>query len=363
VYRIESGRDAGKWIAQVDLGWTDTGTRIRPRKVRATEREAKAALKLLLERRQEGVRRVTTVHEWLDYWLADVIAPHRSTATLATYTGAMRWAKAGLSNRVGLLDLKPQHIRQLQATMRTRGASEARIHYVTTILGITMRAAIAEQMLIRSPVQPVLDRMERPETTRRKALTWAAATAAVDATTDPRTRARLAVGFMAGLRPSEAIGLRWEDIDLATGDDGIARGVLRVRGQIGRHGDDRGERVKLKTRRSRRDIPLEPVAASILTAWSAAAPVSPWVFPGHGATRPVSYDTDRAAFVAALKATGAPVITPHGARATFTSRLLDRGVSVAVAARLLGDLPETLIKHYARSSEGIEREAMRALEG
>ena len=35
---------------------------------------------------------------------------------------------------------------------------------------------------------------------------------------------------------------------------------------------------------------------------------------------------------------------------------------MAVAAKLLGDKPETLIRHYARSSAGIERDAIRELE-
>jgi len=167
---------------------------------------------------------------------------------------------------------------------------------------------------------------------------------------------------MAGLRPSEAIGLRWEDLELAD-DGGVWHGTLHVEGQIGRHGVAAGQYVDPKSRHSRRAVPLEAGAAAILAAWRDLAPESAWVFPGASLERPVRYETDRAWFVAALTSAGVPAITPHGARATFTSRLLDRGVSVAVAARLLGDLPETLIKHYARSSEGIEREAVRALEG
>lgn len=362
VYRIESGRDAGKWCAQVDLGWTPEGTRSRPRRIAATEREAKTALKGLLERRDAGVRQVTTVHEWLDYWLTQVVGAQRRPSTVAVYGAGVDWAKRGLSAHLTLLDLGPQHIRQLHATMRTAGASSTRVYDVTTILSRALNQAVTDQRILRNPATPILAAMRRPATTNRAALTWAQAVAAIDATTDPRARARLTVGFLAGLRPSEAIGLHWADIDLSD-DAGSWRGVLHVRGQIGRHGADTGRYVLTKSVRSQRAVPLEPVAAAILADWRTVAPESAWVFPGTDPAKPIRYDPDRRRWADALAMAGAPPITPHGARATFTSRLLDRGVSVAVAARLLGDLPETLIKHYARSSEGIEREAMRELEG
>jgi integrase len=364
VYRIRSGRDAGRWCAQVDLGWTDKGTRNRPRRFPKpnTETAAKILLKELLKRRDAGVREIRTAHDWLGYWLEHVIRPSSAPATYATYRQAVRWAKSGISERTSLLDLKPQHIRQMQATMRAAGASPARVWYVTATLNTCLNAALSEQLLIRNPVKPVLEKTIRPEGVKRAALVWDDAMTAIDRTTDPRTRARLVVGFMAGLRPSEAIGLRWDNIDLLD-DGGVWRGVLHVDGQMGRHGTAAGQRVEPKSRNGFRPVPLEPSAAAILAAWRAVAPESVWVFPGANPERPVRYETDRAWFVRALEAAGVPAITPHGARATFSTRLLDQGVSVAVAARLLGDLPETLIRHYARSTEGIEREAMKALEG
>lgn len=364
VFRIESGRDAGKWCAQVDLGWTPRGTRNRPRRIRATEREAKSALKELLELREAGVTRIETVHQWLNYWLEHVVAPESAPNTLRAYTTALdMWVKPGISPHVMLIALDARHLRQMQATMRAKGASPNRVWYATNVLGIALNAAVKDRLLPRSPVAPLLAAMTKPEATPRAALTWAEATALLDATTDLRHRAWFACSFMSGLRPSEVLGIRRQDVDLTCDDTSVWRGMLRVRGQIGRFGDETGMYVKTKTARSVRDVPLEPIAAATIAAWLDAAPDSPWLFPGRRPSEPMVYETYRVQWKAALAAGGARVISPHGARATFGTRLLDCGVSPAVAGKILGDRPETLLKHYARSSEATERAAMKALEG
>lgn len=363
MYRLKSGRDAGKWVAQVDLGWTPEGKRNRPRRVRATKREADAEMKKLLELRDTGVRNIENVHRWLDYWLEEVIAPHRAPNTYRAYSNAIAAIRPGIPKTVTLVAFDARHVRQAQAVMRAAGKSPARIREATSILSFAFGQAVRDRMLPRSPVAPVLAAMPKHESTPRAELTWAETVDALDATTDPQHRAWFAASFMTGLRPAETLGLRRDDLDLERDDTGIWHGVLHVRRQLGTRGDEAGTRVKTKTRRSVRDVPLEPLAASILAAWVDAAPESPWLFPGRKPSQPTSYRSYLAGWKTALAAAGARPISPHGARATFATRLLDRGVSPAVAAKILGDLPETLMRHYARSTAATEREAMRALEG
>ncbi len=361
VYQLETGRDAGKWVAQVDLGYSPDGRRLRPRRVRPTERQAKEALRELLKLRAASVTEISTVHAWLDHWLEHVIAPNRAASTHATYSGALSHAKSGLPRNLLLIGLRAEHVRVMQAKLRDDGLTPARVRYVTDVLGVAVNAAVGEKRLPSSPVKHVLKQMPKPLHVKTPALTWSQAVKALDATTDPRTRARLVLGFWCGLRPSEALGVRWDDIDL-TEDGGVWRGTLHIHGQIGRHGAAVGQYVKPKSTNGDRRIPLEPVAADVLATWRDECD-SPWVLPHpDDPSRPIRYETDRTTFQAALRAAEVPAITPHGARATFTSRLLDRGVSVAVAARLLGDDPRTLVKHYARTEPGVEREAIAALE-
>lgn len=359
VYRIESGRDKGKWVAQVDLGWSASGQRLRPRKVRATEREAKAALRELLERRDAGVVKIETVHQWLDHWMEHIVTPTMRPQSIATRKSAVVWMKRGIGSKVTLLELAPQHVRAMQATMRRADASRRRILDVTATLGTALNVAIVDRLMVRSPVPSVLAATRKPQRTPHAELTWDQAIHVTDHTADPQMRARLAVSLMAGLRPSEVLGLRWADVDLAQDEAGVWRGEIHIRGQRGRLGQTY---APAKTDRSVRTVPLEPVAAAILAAWHQDAE-SEWLFPSSvTAAAPMSQNSDRRRWAATLAAAGVPSITPHGARSTFATRLLDQGVSIAVAAALIGDKPETLLRHYARSSRGIEREAIKALE-
>src|SRR5690606_41899393 len=65
-------RPDGKWVARVEAGWTDRGTRRRISRVRATEAEAKRALRDLQRELAEGTAvggGKVTVKAWADEWL------------------------------------------------------------------------------------------------------------------------------------------------------------------------------------------------------------------------------------------------------------------------------------------------------
>lgn len=65
-----------------------------------------------------------------------------------------------------------------------------------------------------------------------------------------------------GLRRCEALGLAWEDVD-------FANGIVHVRFQLKRVKDNGLRRVRLKSKKSRRTLPLPlpKVAADALRAW------------------------------------------------------------------------------------------------
>src|SRR5207248_2376455 len=64
-----------------------------------------------------------------------------------------------------------------------------------------------------------------------------------------RLEALYAVALALGLRQGEALGLRWQDIDLDAGTLSVRVALQRVRG-------DRPRLVEPKTRQSRRTLPL-----------------------------------------------------------------------------------------------------------
>jgi len=70
---------------------------------------------------------------------------------------------------------------------------------------------------------------------------------------DPADRPFWATAFYTGLRRGELIGLRWEDVDLATGVIHVRRGWDAVEGEIAP-----------KSRQGRRDVPVPAVLRDYL---------------------------------------------------------------------------------------------------
>jgi integrase len=87
-----------------------------------------------------------------------------------------------------------------------------------------------------------------------------------------RVDAQLVFGFscLAGLRPSETAGLKWEDLST----DGW---VMIQRGVVGRNVDE------VKTPGSAASVPLIPLMKDLLNRWweKSGKPVSGWVFPNQ----------------------------------------------------------------------------------
>ncbi len=87
-----------------------------------------------------------------------------------------------------------------------------------------------------------------------------------------RERAAISVEYGNGLRISEAIGLKWSDVDFEQGLATVTKAI--VKGHIG----------DVKTEISRKLVPLHPCQLADLRAWRAIAPYpgnDDWIFASH----------------------------------------------------------------------------------
>ena len=87
-----------------------------------------------------------------------------------------------------------------------------------------------------------------------------------------RERAAISVEYGNGLRISEAIGLKWSDVDFEQGLATVTKAI--VKGHIG----------DVKTEVSRKRVPLHPYQLADLRAWRAIAPYpgdGDWIFASH----------------------------------------------------------------------------------
>jgi site-specific recombinase XerD len=128
-------------------------------------------------------------------------------------------------------------------------------------------------------------------------------------------RAILMTAYAAGLRVSEVVALRVDDID-------SKRMVIHVRQGKGRKD---------------RDVMLSPRLLEILRAYWKATRPRPWLFPGQIQGRPVTEATVyRACVKAASAAKLGKHVTVHTLRHSFATHLLEAGTNLRTIQLLLG---------------------------
>jgi site-specific recombinase XerD len=144
-----------------------------------------------------------------------------------------------------------------------------------------------------------------------------------------KTRTALTTAYAAGLRASEAVGLRIDDID-------SGRMVIRIR--HGKGGKDRY-------------VMLSAQLLGILrTYWRLARPRD-WLFPGRDESRPIDVQVLYAACRSACAAAGLGNTLRH----SFATHLLENGTDLRIIQVLLGHSNLSSTARYTQVSTGLIR--------
>jgi integrase/recombinase XerD len=131
-----------------------------------------------------------------------------------------------------------------------------------------------------------------------------------------RNRMALTTAYASGVRVSELVALRAEDID-------SARMLIHVR-----QGKGNKERI----------VPLaQTLLAGLRDYWRLARPKGGWLFPGQRPDQPVSVHTIQKACLEARRAAGLKKpVTVHSLRHSFATHLLEAGTDIRTVQALLG---------------------------
>jgi integrase len=237
-----SQRPDGRWVARVDLGWRD-GKRRRKAIYGKTRREVAGRLtKTLLDVQQGAVLpdERQTVAQFLNRWLEHKRTRLRPRAWL-TYEQAVRLHLVPGIGTVRLARLSPGQLETwFQRHQTDDGASARNIRYARTVL----RAALGQARkwrLVSDNVAALVD-PPRHQVKEIQPLTPEQARALLEHVKDHRLGALVSVATAVGLRLGEALGLRWQDVDL----DG---GILSIRQALERSGGDGPARRALNAER------------------------------------------------------------------------------------------------------------------
>jgi integrase len=150
--------------------------------------------------------------------------------------------------------------------------------------------------------------------------------------------ARLHIALLCGLRQGEALGLRWQDVDLETGLIEVRNQVQKIDGEL--------QLTGLKTDRSRRCVALtsasleslkehRQLVASMKKVSGIAWQENDFVFPHlNGTAHPATLDYD--SWKRSLRLCGIKTRRLHDARHTAATLMYSQGVGIEVISRALG---------------------------
>lgn len=289
----------------------------------------------------------TTVAKGLDTWLA---AQRVEGSTKAGYTAAANFWKAAsyhdtdLTLTLGpvpLRSLKPSHIQT--AIARRPELSGKTINNYRSALNGALELAMRDKIIRENPAAGLpwaKWQKEPPDPFTPEERDKIVANAAAK---HPGQVANMVRFWMwSGLRTGELLGLRWANVDLASGTALVKEAKVR------------GERKGTKTSVAR-TVRLNSQALSALTAQKACTFLKgEEVFqdPRHGEAWGTEANFRKVFWVPLLKALGIRYRRPYQCRHTYATAMLHANMNPAMCAKQLGHDVKVFLTIYAKWIEG-----------
>jgi integrase len=343
-----------KWVVRVDGIDTETGKH-RPRQL-GTYPSQRSALKAA---RSASVQARVATRDTVG-WLVRRYVASRSDVTLKAreqYEWAIPHIEAGLGAvRLDRLD-REDVARWLDDLAGAGRLSWRSIQICRTVLRAALADAVEEGLLRRSPAARVpmpraVAKLPKPKDA--EAWTEDQVERFLTVSADHRWAVAFRIGVLYGLRRSEALALKWDDLDAAKGTLRIDEGLVAVR--------TGAAWSQAKNARSRRLIPLDSVTLRVLARHRKAqtqerlAAGPKWedhnlIITTH-AGRPVMPRSLDRALELLIGDVGLPRLTSHGLRHTAATHMVRAARDVGelrAVADVLGHSPDMLMKVYAHA--------------
>ncbi len=261
----------------------------------------------------------------VDTW-APIYAAMLAPKTRKTYTSLYDGHVAPVLGAIPLRELTPELIARWQSDRLAAGAGPAAVRQALGLLGNVLQRAFESSRIASNPARVV---RKAPMPRRCEIRPLAPVTVErMRTASSARDRALLSLLAYAGLRPGEALALRWSDV--------------RDRTLLVERSVSLGDVKDTKTTKHRTVRLLAPLAAD-LREWRMASgrpAESALVVPGHDGqpwTETAYKNWRRRGFARAVKAAELERATrPYDLRHSFASLLLHEGRSVIYVARQLG---------------------------
>ncbi len=343
-----------KWVVRVDGIDTETG-RHRPRQL-GTFPSQRAALKASRTAVVEG----RTSERGTVGWLVRRYVASRSDVTVKTRE-QYEWAIPHIDSGLGAIRLDRLDREDVARWLECLAASGTLAHRSIQVCRNVLRAALAdaveEGLLRRSPAARVaMPRRIAKAGLQREATAWDRAEVAhfLDVTAEHRWAVGLRIAVLYGLRRSELLALRWDDLDLKAATLRIDEGLVPVVGGTAW--------TEAKNARSRRLIPLDSEtirwfgrrrrdqAMERLVAGPTWEDQDLILTTRHG--RPVMPRSFDRTLALVVRDADLPRLSSHGLRHTAATHMVQASADLGelrAVADVLGHSPEMLLRVYAHA--------------
>jgi len=264
--------------------------------------------------------------------------------------------------QIPLRKIVPSDIQLVLTTMREAGQSPRSQQQARALLSVALGEAENNEYIPSNPVKKV--RIPVNKTREIEPLTVDEVRRLLETYKGTYMSARLHIALLCGLRQGEALGLRWQDIDLVNG-------VLEVRNQI-QMIDGKLQLTGLKTERSRRSLVLtsgsleslklhKKFVSEMRLGYGSQWQDNDLVFPSPDGS-PKQSTLDFNDWKRALRLCGIKPRRLHDARHTAATLMYAQGVGIEVISRALGHSSSAITsKLYVHSALKPQMEAARLM--
>ncbi|MBU2009192.1 MAG: site-specific integrase [Chloroflexi bacterium] len=366
-------RSKGTWRLLFDAGRDPQTGRRRQRSVtvRGTKKDAERKLRELLHSLETGSyvkpARVT-LGQYLRQWLKG--QTNLRPSTLAGYTSKVERHLIPELGQLPLTELRPQHLQAFyQKTLETGRIQGGRLSSSTVnqchrILGKALADAVRLELVSRNVALAATP--PRPGRHEMRFMNQAETLRFLETARGTDYYPLFYTLLFSGLRRSEALGLRWRDLDLTLGHLSVAQAMHTLKG---------GEIAfcEPKTAKGRRLVSLPPSLAILLrqhrenheavrAALGTTLGDDDLVFAWPDG-RPMLPDTVSHAWEKVAQKAGLEGVRMHDARHTHASLMLAQGVHPKIVSERLGHATIAItLDTYSHVTPGLQEAAARAFE-
>ena len=307
-----------------------------------SEADANRILSDKLRERDQGTlgyasSKIPTLGDWLDTWLSQH-SRRLADRTIERYRSDINNHLKPCLGRVRLDRLTPLAIEGMYSRLQDEGLSSTSTKHVHAVLRASMREALRLGVIGHDAMSRV--RGPKAASPRVNPLTVQEVKIVLTQAEleGPQRLARTILALRWGPRQGEALGLRWSDIDLFTGQVQIRQAVQRVRGK--------GLVISTpKSRAGERFFVLDSTTLEALQVWrkqqrEQRMAATRWdeddlVFTTKNGGF-IDPRNDSRAWTSTLKAAGVRHVRLHDARHTAATLLLQAGVGPRTVMEVLG---------------------------